>query len=176
MAEVSPKQLEANRKNAKLGGVKTEESKAVSRYNALKHGILSNITLLNGENERTFIKLQKRLRNGIKPIGELEALLTDRIISNVWRLRRLLMTEKATMEWQASQEYNWTINKGKAYAETSATRKLLVNDDMEKLLRYEITIERGLYRALHELQRLQLARTGIKMPIPVAIDIDISKE
>ena len=36
---ISDKQLEANRKNAKLGGVKTEEGKAVSRLNALKHGV-----------------------------------------------------------------------------------------------------------------------------------------
>ena len=35
--ETSQKQIEANRENAKLGGVKTEEGKAVSRYNAIKH-------------------------------------------------------------------------------------------------------------------------------------------
>lgn len=38
MSEISQKQIEANQKNAKLGGVKTEEGKAVSKYNALKHG------------------------------------------------------------------------------------------------------------------------------------------
>ena len=38
---VSKKQLEANRKNAQKGGVKSEEGKNVVKYNALKHGLLS---------------------------------------------------------------------------------------------------------------------------------------
>ena len=44
-----------------------------------------------------------------------------------------------------------------------------------KLSRYEAGIERGLYKALHELQRLQAARRadGDATP-PVAIDVDIS--
>ncbi len=38
---VSKKQLKANRENAKKGGVKTEEGKAITKYNALKHGLLA---------------------------------------------------------------------------------------------------------------------------------------
>jgi hypothetical protein len=44
-----------------------------------------------------------------------------------------------------------------------------------KLSRYETTIERSLYKALHELQRLQAARRADgKVPPPVAIDVDVS--
>ena len=39
------KQVKANRENAKKGGVKTPEGKAVVRYNALKHGLLSKEVL-----------------------------------------------------------------------------------------------------------------------------------
>src|SRR5215207_10976140 len=41
------------------------------------------------------------------------------------------------------------------------------------LSRYETAIERGLYKALHELQRLQADRapTG-SIPPPVAVDVD----
>ena len=44
-----------------------------------------------------------------------------------------------------------------------------------KLSRYEPGIERSLYRALHELQRLQAAcrADGNVLP-PVAIDVDVS--
>jgi hypothetical protein len=43
-----------------------------------------------------------------------------------------------------------------------------------KLSRYETTIERGLYRALHELERRQATRLGGSVPAPVAIDVDVS--
>jgi hypothetical protein len=44
-----------------------------------------------------------------------------------------------------------------------------------KLSRYETAIERSLYKALHELQRLQAAReAGSRVPPPPAIDVDVS--
>jgi hypothetical protein len=50
-------------------------------------------------------------------------------------------------------------------------------DAFSKLSRYETTIERSLYKALHELQRLQSARglgVGSSIPPPVAVDVDVS--
>jgi hypothetical protein len=47
-------------------------------------------------------------------------------------------------------------------------------DAFGKLARYETTIERSLYRALHEFQRLQAARQGLSVPLPRAVDIDVS--
>jgi hypothetical protein len=46
---------------------------------------------------------------------------------------------------------------------------------LSKLSRYETAIERSLYRALHELQRLQAARRthGNASP-PLAIDVEVS--
>ncbi len=43
-----------------------------------------------------------------------------------------------------------------------------------KLSRYETTMERGLYKALHEVQRLQTARAAGSVPPPLAVDIDVS--
>lgn len=48
---------------------------------------------------------------------------------------------------------------------------LPANQDLETLIRYENSLERGLYKALHELQRLQAYRLGIKTPLPLAVDI-----
>lgn len=44
-----------------------------------------------------------------------------------------------------------------------------------KFRRYEAHIDRTLYKALHELQRLQAARLGHKVAAPLAIDIDVTK-
>jgi fumarate hydratase class II len=44
-----------------------------------------------------------------------------------------------------------------------------------KLSRYEAGIERSLYRALHELQRLQAARRAVAdVPPPAVVDVDVS--
>ncbi len=46
-------------------------------------------------------------------------------------------------------------------------------DALAKISRYEAGIERSLYRALHELQRLQAARkSGVASP-PVTIDVNL---
>ena len=45
------------------------------------------------------------------------------------------------------------------------------SDSYGKFIRYEASIERGLYKALHELQRLQAARNGQVVPLPAAVDV-----
>ncbi len=45
-----------------------------------------------------------------------------------------------------------------------------------KLSRYETTLERNLYKALHELQRLQAVRhAGGSVSPPVAVEVDVSR-
>jgi hypothetical protein len=44
------------------------------------------------------------------------------------------------------------------------------------LSRYEAAIERSYYRALHELQRLQHVRLGGHAPLPVALDVTVSRD
>ena len=40
--------------------------------------------------------------------------------------------------------------------------------------RYEAHLERSLYKALHELQRLQAARQGRPVAAPVVVDVDVT--
>jgi hypothetical protein len=47
-------------------------------------------------------------------------------------------------------------------------------ETMGVLSRYEVTLERGMYKALHELQRLQAARNGEFLPPPEAVDIEVA--
>jgi hypothetical protein len=53
-------------------------------------------------------------------------------------------------------------------------RESVARDSFSKLVRYEASIERSLYRALHELQRLQAARAGQAVAPPVAVDVEVS--
>ena len=65
--------------------------------------------------------------------------------------------------------------------ETTTLGRTFVRDADEanafsKLSRYETTLERSLYKALHELQRLQAARRaeGSNVAPPVAVDVEVS--
>lgn len=90
----SEKQAEANRRNAlKSTGPRTPEGKNAVRLNALKHGLLSQEILLPGEDEETLRELGEHLRAELKPVGVLESLLVDRIVSGYWRLRRMGQVE-----------------------------------------------------------------------------------
>jgi hypothetical protein len=56
----------------------------------------------------------------------------------------------------------------------SRSRMLLEPDVLDKVARYESGLERSLFRALHELQRIQAARAGIIVPPPAAMDVDLT--
>lgn len=178
MNTISEKQLEANRSNANLGGVKTAEGKAISRLNAVKHGLLSEVILLPEEDSERLSKLSIQLQMELKPVGELETALVDRITSNLWRLRRALKVEKEMMYEDCHPMFSIPSvdgeggkNLGEAIGYDFANY-----DTYGKFIRYEASIERGLYRALHELQRLQAMRNGQSVPAPVAVDVDFGKE
>jgi septation ring formation regulator EzrA len=54
--------------------------------------------------------------------------------------------------------------------------KKLGNNPLERrdrLLRYEGAIERQLYKALNQLERLQRLRAGDNVPAPVEVDMDV---
>ena len=53
------------------------------------------------------------------------------------------------------------------------SRTLLPVEGLEKVARYETHLERSLFRALHELQRLQATRNGTG-GAPMAFDLDVS--
>lgn len=173
MNETSQKQIEANRENGKLGGVKTEEGKATSRYNAMKHGLLSEEVLLDGEDEEKLVGIGKKLRAELEPRTELELILVDRITANVWRLKRVMQMEREMMDDSLESTFGNQVRK---LGQTLTHYDIAHNDVYGKLIRYESSIERGIYKALHELERIQAKRNGENVPLPIALDIDISGE
>jgi len=46
-------------------------------------------------------------------------------------------------------------------------------DELDRLLRYEGAIERQLYKAMNQLERLQRLRLGDHVPAPVEVDVDV---
>ena len=94
----SAKQIAANRSNAvKSTGPRTPQGRAVSRMNALKHGILSKQVLVRGlilqESSEELEALHRRFWEELQPAGPLEEMLVDQIVTAHWRLRRALTAE-----------------------------------------------------------------------------------
>ena len=174
-----PAQVEANRANArKSTGPKDT---ALTRLNAVKHGLLSNEVLMKDEDGKALAGLGERMRKELSPKGELENILVDRIVSSIWRLKRALRIERQYLESQsAGEQSNLLAQLGRqdpllALAPHAMPRETRVADWMS-LNRYESAIERQIYKALHELQRIQSEKRGEKPPLPISVDVDISKE
>ena len=179
----SEKQAQANRRNArKSTGPKTSEGKATIRHNALKHGLLAEEVLIFGEDEDALVALGEDLRNTLEPEGDLEDLLVEQIVAASWRLRRLQRVEAGiydVMFYNAPPDHPEYLSHPASTYTSSLGQSFIRDADssnaFSKLSRYETTIERSLYKALHELQRLQDARhaKGNVSP-PVAVDVEVS--
>ena len=300
---VSKKQLEANRKNAPKGGVKTPEGKEIVKYNALKHGLLAKeavITVGDGtESPEEFNALLEDLKTQLKPEGTLEEMLVEKMAVSYWRLRRAYRYEAGLIRneldnatddyysntnwegekinktdeeieqeikkeregieyWRKDKRYltkmhkngkpleeifdwednwGWLEEKASYYLsqyeeygddlEAKKVRELLnradwsdddiwqalieicdervkyheeqiatlcrdkeknrlrlqvikklgsipSKDELDRLLRYEGAIERQLYKAMNQLERLQRMRSGDNVPAPVEVDVDVN--
>jgi len=95
---VSERQLTANRENAKNStGPKTKNGQAVASLNASRHGLFSSRILLEDEDPTEFQELLANLETTLRPVGAVELGLVERIAVTVWRQRRLVRAETATL-------------------------------------------------------------------------------
>lgn len=132
-------QINANRQNAIKGGVKTHEGKEVSKYNALRHGILKKLFNPDELGEASVIKTN--LLQELQPQSYLEELLIETMTLAYVRRQRAYVAD---------------------------TNELHPVYD-EKSTRYLVAAERQFYHALHELQRVQAIRKGLR-PTSMAVD------
>ena len=173
--ETSPKQLAANRQNGKLGGVKTERGKTSMRFNARQHGILA--TLLTEYEEKELEGYLQQVYDFYEPKTYMEYVLVERIAVSYLRLHRVSKAEAEFMRLKleprivrpmiALMELDEVVREG--YKPT------MQPEDVEHLgrtyLRYEIAIENRLYKAMHELERLQRMRNGEDVHAPMVLDV-----
>ena len=69
----------------------------VVRFNALKHGILSRYTVLSHESHADYDSLVNSLMDEHLPAGATEQHLIEELASVIWRKRRVLQAEGATI-------------------------------------------------------------------------------
>jgi len=170
--------IQANRENAQKSTGPKDTS--LTRLNALKHGLLSKETLIEGEDKRALEELGRRLRLELAPQGELENIFVDRIVSSTWRIKRAIRVERNYIEAEYEDckfdDFSGVKRQDNKAWNLVVARELGNSNAWLNLIRYETTIEKQIYKALHELLRLQSARRGERPPLPIAVDVDVSTE
>src|SRR3954470_19430580 len=73
----------------------TTEGYDGSRFNAVRHGVLSELTVLPWEDEAEYAKLLEALVEEYRPRGPTEDHLVEEIAGVIWRKRRLRLAEGA---------------------------------------------------------------------------------
>jgi hypothetical protein len=162
----TPKQTAANRMNAqKSSGPRTTAGKAVSRFNALKHGIYAVHQIMFDEKPEDLAELAAEYHEHHSPADSDQRFLVDTLVHNEWRLRRTRRVEAEL--WQTASnaflvkniETTITCTSGDAFATDSST--------FERLQRVVNSCERAYHRALKEIQRLQ-AQPKVGQALPPA--------
>ena len=162
---VSNKQLRANQQNAKHGGVKTPEGKAVTRYNARKHAILSKYATEYDEGDHVGMLNILTAEYGDDPLNKhiieqaamcyLQLQRANKAESEY--IKSILCPRETRLEgYELSFEpVEFVINEG--YSPTIEPTNIEVLQNI--YCRYQTTLENRLCRLLH---LLEARRTKLK--------------
>jgi hypothetical protein len=178
----SHRQIRANQRNAlRSTGPRSDAGKARSRLNAMQHGLTARHVLLPGEDPREFEAFRRAAFDRLLPEGEVEKQLADRVVTLLWRMRRIPLFEIALWEWTAQWhgvdlydgdgETDLDQDPDEAATDSQATNdrkdhvrlgrvlEVLLNKDFSgKLSRYEMSLQKQLAMTLKELRELAATR------------------
>ena len=161
----SAAQVAANIENASHStGPRTEEGKARSSQNAIKHGLTSNkCLLLPDEDEEEFRRFEAGLKHTYMPLDAVESDLVDDIISIQWRRKRAAALEARILsaenpDFKALNNISLIANRLKR--EFSATHK--------ELMQLQIDREKTLEKNLEAAAALRRADLILKRPTDLA--------
>ena len=174
----SQAQTEANRQNAqKSTGPRTPEGKAAVSRNAIKHGLFTNDAIIAGENIEDYNLNKELLIDEFNPVGRMETILVERIVTLTWRLKRIERFQNIVIDAMIDNEVHDPIRRNlrRHASDGSERHKEIQNnanyvigntiiDDykeplvLDRLSIYERRIESSLYKTMAELRRLQHVR------------------
>lgn len=144
---------EANQRNAqKSTGPRTASGKARSSRNATRHGLLSQRMLLDGESEAEFKALRQGMRRSLRPVGEFEEELVERMVTATWRKRRGDRVELGLWDWRG------TVSEGKTTIANVFFADSQHDQSLQKLTRYMSAYSGEFRRAYKMLGEAQAVR------------------
>jgi len=173
-------QITANRCNAKKStGPRTPEAKAVISQNAVKHGLTAHQDVINSECQAEFDLYKGRILAELTPVGPMESMLAERIVSLSWRLKRAERIQNQAVDSMIAGDTNSPLarltqsllpkgiyrsavpsnnSQSPLTLGQMAVKDLSNARVLERLLMYERRIENSLYKTTLALQRLQIIK------------------
>ena len=173
-------QINANRQNAqKSTGPKTDEGKAVVSKNAIKHGLFAAEAVITGEDPAVYEAYHDQFLAEWKPVGMVESMLAERIVSLSWRLQRAERMQNQVMDDMIGREV--TNNPARRHRGYYYIKKGIRLDDprvdlddlplgriatsdwsncrvLDRMFMYERRIESSVIKMMKELKRFQVLR------------------
>ncbi len=163
-------------------GPRTEEGKAVSRFNAAKFGLYSESPVLpEVEDEDEWVEHRRGVFEAVVPFDYLEEALAERVALILWRFKRLVryereqvrnrqssitrdlavvaFVEKRQLTKEPEQRDLDTINRW------LMDRLIPEEKELNLLMRYEGRLHRHLLQLLHELEAMKARRRGEPAPL-----------
>ena len=116
-------------KRKRSGGPRTAEGKSRSAQNATKHGILASGAVIRAgegtEDAAAFDGLLEPLRRDLRPNGELQEMLVERLAVTAWRWRRVIRFELGAIRSRADEAvHDWTCQQVRACQAAQPEREL----------------------------------------------------
>jgi hypothetical protein len=134
----------ARTNGAKSKGPVTAEGKKNSSQNAVKHGLTALKWTGRPEDEAAYQEFSQAVTAELNPQGILQEVLAERIVSSMWRLRRIPVIE-ATLASSIEESDRWTRDQRVAQW---PHQKLALS-------RYEANIHRCMHKDMKELRALK---------------------
>ena len=148
-----------NKMNAQNStGPRSVEGKAVSRFNAMKHGLDAAALVLPGEDPLELAQLAEEFHAGFDPQGAVETELVEILVRSTWLRHRYFRIEAQLYESIFKKMDDPEATLGDAFLYDASGPKAL-----DKLFRRQSAAQRDFNKALAELRRLQDARTELDM-------------
>jgi hypothetical protein len=163
---LSENQIHTARQNGrKSQGPVSVRGKAASALNAVRHGILSNTVVLDGESTDRFIEHLTALQELFEPSNVVERTLVENMAVCRWRQMRVWGLEKASLTFEVSKQSAANEEIAVNGENDPATRTALAfrtlcdeSRSIEALNRYETRFDRQYNRALQSLNELRQKR------------------
>ena len=156
----SARKIASSQANGNLSqGPKTHEGKlkcATAAALQIKHGLLAQTVVLNGESPTRFSALLNSFVAACRPITEPEHVAVTKMVVAYWRQMRAWSIQKIDFDREMSRQDD---SAPAPFRATLAFHSLIQDNKMlDTTLRYEAAFERQFSRALRDLAKLKSQR------------------